>query len=167
MIRFKTFFKLIMEDVQASRRIGIEHISKLKPLEFLALCDHFKNDLKGIISQEKVKINLKIDGCGCLHYDTLIDTLEEGKLKIGDIVREQKNVSVKSFNFNTNKEEYNKVTNWRELDSSDDWYKVTTSSGKTITITGEHPVYLKNLNCWRRVDEVKEGDEVLISTSTI
>jgi len=61
LIRFKTFLK---EQVQATKRVGIEHLSKLKPLEFLELCEYFKNDLKGIISSEKIKINLKIDGAG-------------------------------------------------------------------------------------------------------
>lgn len=58
------FKKFINEDVAQSKRVGIEHLSKLKPIEFIELCKYFKEDLKGIISQEKVKINLKIDGCG-------------------------------------------------------------------------------------------------------
>jgi hypothetical protein len=60
--RFKKF--LIEAEVAQSKRVGIEHISKLKPLEFINLCEYFRDDLKGIISQERVKINLKIDGCG-------------------------------------------------------------------------------------------------------
>lgn len=60
----KTFKQFIKESVSASKRVGIEHISSLKPLEFISFCNYLKKDLKGIISQEKVKINLKIDGCG-------------------------------------------------------------------------------------------------------
>lgn len=57
-------FKLLNEEIRSSKRIGIEHLSKLKPLEFLNLIKYFQDDLKGIISSEKVKINIKIDGCG-------------------------------------------------------------------------------------------------------
>jgi len=60
----KTFKQFIREDVQASKRVGIEHVSKLKPLEFISFCNYLQDELGGIISQENVKINLKIDGCG-------------------------------------------------------------------------------------------------------
>ena len=61
----KTFKQYLKEqEVKTSKRVGIEHIYALKPLEFIDLCRYFKNDLKGIIKPKKVKINLKMDGAG-------------------------------------------------------------------------------------------------------
>lgn len=41
------------------------------------------------------------------------------------------------------------------------WYSIELADGKKIRITGNHPIYLPKLKCWRRVDELKEGDIVL------
>ena len=35
--------------------------------------------------------------------------------------------------------------------------------GTKLTITGNNPVWLPTLNCYRRVDELKQGDYVLMS----
>lgn len=56
-------FKLFCE-TESSKRVGIKHISELPPIEFISLCRYFKDELNSIISNDKVKINLKMDGCG-------------------------------------------------------------------------------------------------------
>lgn len=50
--------------VAAKKRVGIDHLSKMKPLEFIALLKHFRDDLGGLITSEKIRVTEKVDGAG-------------------------------------------------------------------------------------------------------
>jgi hypothetical protein len=42
------------------------------------------------------------------------------------------------------------------------WFKITLENGITMPpLTGNHLVWLPNLQCWRRVDALKVGDKLL------
>ena len=41
--------------------------------------------------------------------------------------------------------------------------EIELEDGTKLTITGNNPVWLPTLNCYRRVDELKQGDYVLMS----
>lgn len=60
MIRFRQY----LQEVAQTKRVGIQHIEKMKPLDFIALMNYFKSDLKGVLSQKAVKITEKVDGAG-------------------------------------------------------------------------------------------------------
>lgn len=50
--------------VKATRRVGIEHLELLKPVDFINLMKILENDFKGILSKSNITIREKIDGCG-------------------------------------------------------------------------------------------------------
>lgn len=116
--------------------------------------------------KDKIKFPLysqpKFDGC--VDGNTELDTKEFGKLKISDIVNNNIKCSVKSFNTDTGKFEYKEVVHKflnKKVSENIQWYKITTESGENITLTGNHLVYLPDLLCWRRVDQLI-GDENLM-----
>lgn len=113
---------------------------------------------------ETVLCSPKLDGC--LDGSSLLYTKEHGLIPIECIVDNKLECKVKSFNIKTGKDEYKSVKHWfkdRELDESIQWFEIQTESGRTLKLTGNHKVYLPQLKCWRRVDELNEDDEVLIS----
>lgn len=57
-------FKNYLAEVKKTKRVGIDHINKMKPLDFIALMQYFKNDMEGILKGESVKITEKVDGMG-------------------------------------------------------------------------------------------------------
>lgn len=107
-------------------------------------------------------VSPKIDGC--LSGDTLIQTKEFGIKAIKYIVENKLNCRVLSYNTKTKKNEYKKVLNYfqdRELGEKIQWYEIETFDGKILKLTGNHKVFLPELNCWRRVDELT-GEENLM-----
>lgn len=42
-----------------------------------------------------------------------------------------------------------------------EWYEIELEDGRKITITGNNPVWIPELNAYRRVDELN-GDEFLL-----
>jgi hypothetical protein len=106
----------------------------------------------------------KLDGC--LSYDTLINT-DKGKLMIGDIINNNIDCLVDTYNTNTNLIERKKILNRMKngIDINEQqqtqWYEIEVEDGRKIKITGNHRVYLPKLRCWRRVDELNENDILL------
>jgi intein/homing endonuclease len=99
---------------------------------------------------------------GCVDYSTLVDTLEYGTIKIGKLVDEKLPVHIKSLNLETKEIEYAPVSNHYLLKNDGEWYEIELEDGRTIIITGNNPVYLPNLNCYRRADELTVDDFVLV-----
>lgn len=99
---------------------------------------------------------------GCADYHTLIDTVEFGVLPIGHIVQQQLCVHVASYDTITNEISYNLVESHRELPNNDDWYELETVDGEVVKLTGNHPVWLPDINCYRRVDELVGTEKVLV-----
>ena len=115
-------------------------------------------------------ISRKLDGC--FKDDTNIQT-SEGTKTIKEIVDQVLGgcvVFVKSYNEKTKKIEHKRVLNGfrnvtdvQEANKKTTWYKITTSDGRTLIATGIHRIFIPNLNCWRRVDEMDVNDQVLIT----
>ena len=106
--------------------------------------------------------SIKVDGC--LSGDTLIKTKEFNLKTIKYIVENKLNCSVLSYNLKTKKNEYKKVINYfkdRILSELIIWYEIETENGQVLKLTGNHRVFLPELNCWRRVDELT-GEEKLM-----
>lgn len=107
-------------------------------------------------------VSPKLDGC--LAGDSLVKTKEYGYVTIKHIVENKLECSVLSYNTKSNKNEYKKVLNYfenRELNEEVIWYEIETIDGKTLKLTGNHKVFLPELNCWRRVDQL-DGTENLM-----
>lgn len=106
--------------------------------------------------------SVKVDGC--LSGDSMIKTKEFGIKTIKYIVENKVKCNVLSYNTKKKKNEYKEVLNYfkdRSLDEEVQWFEIETDDGKTLKLTGNHKVFLPELNCWRRVDELV-GDENLM-----
>jgi len=116
------------------------------------------NDRKGKV---KYPVGVQIKFNGCLEGSSLIKTKEYGYKPISYIVEKKLDCKVQTFNEKTKKKEYNQITNWftdNEYNGETQWFQIHLSSGEKLTLTGNHKVYLPELECWRRVDELTEED---------
>ena len=101
----------------------------------------------------------KLDGC--LHEDTFVKTAL-GDFKIKDV---KVGMSVYTFNETTGMEELKPVVgvykNGVDVnETKTEWFKITLENGQDITLTGNHRVWVDNLKCWRRVDELDGTEEL-------
>lgn len=99
---------------------------------------------------------------GCMHYDTIIETLEYGSQRLGHIVDNKIKCKVLCRDLVYNIDIYSDITDFFRSEEETEWYEIETDSGKTITITGDHPVWLPSLGCYRKVSELAIDDSVLI-----
>jgi hypothetical protein len=107
----------------------------------------------------------KLDGC--VTGDTIINT-SKGSRTIKEIVEKQLPIEVLSYNTSTRQCEYKKVVGYsKNLENVSEtknieWYELEAEDGRILKITGNHPVYLPKLDCYRRVDELNGDEEILI-----
>ena len=103
----------------------------------------------------------KLDGC--VSGDTLI-TMENGeRIPIKEIVESKIEGNVQTYNPETGKIEFNKILNhMKNMDDINEskyqWYEIELDDGRKIRLTGNHKVFIPELGCYRRVDELT-GDE--------
>jgi hypothetical protein len=109
---------------------------------------------------ELVEFSEKIHGCAS--EDTPVNTLEHGDIPIRDIVRNQMAVHVLSRNVLTQEDSYEAVVGWSETPDTGDWYEIQVA-GKTLHLTGNHPVWLPDLSVYRQVRDLCPNDTVLLS----
>jgi len=110
----------------------------------------------------------KLDGC--LHGYSMI-SLENEDMKIHELYElfldsmTKDLPKIKTYNETTGQNEYKSIKcvmlNGVDIkEKTSNWYKITTDSGKELVLTGNHRVWVDNLQCWRRVDEL-DGTETL------
>lgn len=107
----------------------------------------------------------KLDGC--LHSETLVSTTN-GDEAIKNI---KQGMKVFSFNIETNQQELKTVIgvykNGIDINETKiEWFKITFENGKHIILTGNHRIWINNLNCWRRVDELDGTEDLKILNKT-
>ena len=107
---------------------------------------------------------------GCIAYDTQIETLEFGYLTIKEIYDQRLECHIKAFDFEKNEVVYVPIDNHYFLADDGEWYEIELEDGRTIKITGNNPVWLPELNCYRKVEDLitddflsVEGDKSFIS----
>lgn len=118
------------------------------------------------INEDVWFVSRKLDGC--LHADTIIEFEDGTKLSIKEVVDNKVEGKIKSYNINSNKIEFKTIKNWMvNLDdineNNSEWFEIELENGKKIKLTGNHRVWLPELRCWRRTDELN-GDEKLLIT---
>lgn len=111
-------------------------------------------------------VSRKLDGC--LHEDSIIEFEDGTKLTIKEIVDNKVKGRIKSYNTSSNKIEFKTIKDWMvNLDDTrednSEWFEIELEDGKKIKLTGNHRVWLPELKCWRRTDELN-GDEKLLIT---
>ncbi len=58
-------FREIYTEIKSTKRVGIQHLNQLKPMDFIKLVNMFKDEMKGKISNKNASVTLKVDGFGC------------------------------------------------------------------------------------------------------
>lgn len=100
----------------------------------------------------------KTDQERCCDANTQIST-EDGIKTIKEICDSHYPGKVKSFNHNTNSEEWMPVTDWSVKSRiSSPWLRIKTRAGKEITVTANHKVFVKEDDCYREAKYLKVGD---------
>jgi hypothetical protein len=106
----------------------------------------------------KFEARHKLDGC--CDENTILLT-EDGNKTIKEICDTQYLGKVLGYNHETSQEEMVDILAHSVKSNNNDWYELELEDGKTITLTGNHKVYLPELDCYRRVEDLK-GDEVFL-----
>lgn len=119
--------------------------------------DSFKERFP-VLENETFVIQEKIDGC--LEENTILDTLEFGPLSIKEIVSKQLNCHVKSYDIINNEIVFDKIINFSKEILNKEWFEIELENGEKLIATGNHRVWLADLKCWRRVDELTNDDHL-------
>lgn len=98
---------------------------------------------------------------GCVDADTIINT-SEGKMTIKNIVDNKLPVEIEAFDINTNQKVFVPIDNYYMIPNDGEWYELELENGQTLKITGNNPVWLPELGCYRPVENLKIGDSVLV-----
>lgn len=106
-----------------------------------------------------IYVTEKVDGC--LSDCAVIDT-EDGPKTIKEVCDIKYTGKIKSFD--TEKEEvfWDDVVGHSIGSKSNDWYEIELENGTNITLTGNHKVWVPELNCYRRADLLKVGDLLML-----
>lgn len=101
-------------------------------------------------------IRLKLDGC--LDGETVVET-EHGKRTIKQVCEDKDS---KVLAFVDGEQKFVDIQGYSIKSPSNNWYELELEDGKIVKLTGNHMVYLPELNCYRRVDELNGDEEVLL-----
>ena len=107
-----------------------------------------------------VAISVKVHGC--VEKSTIVNTKEFGDLTIGEIVDNKINCHILARDIEKDEDVYVSIDQHYMIPNDGDWYEIELEDGKQLTITGNNPVWLPELNCYRKVEELV-GDEYLLS----
>lgn len=101
----------------------------------------------------------KIDGC--VDGSTVLETLEFGNKTIREIVDNRLDCHVKGLFHGKNEVIFSRVLGFSVEDNVDkQWFEIELENGQKLRLTGNHKVWLPELECYRRVDQLN-GDEVV------
>lgn len=123
-------------------------------------------NMKGVLQKyadEKVVITAKMEGQSCVSSDTIVDT-EDGPKTIKELV--DSNFSGKVWSMNgVGEKELKEVEKCHclENDEKTEWYELETEDGRKLKITGNDMVYLPELKCYRRVDQLTGNEKLLVN----
>jgi hypothetical protein len=99
----------------------------------------------------------------CVPWDTVVNT-DMGKLRVGDIVSNKRQVKVESYNEVTGQVEWQPVVNWFTRSNKEELYRISWGTGKRGSLfrcTGNHPVLTPT--GYITAESLKIGDEVMMS----
>ena len=119
---------------------------------------HFGANLHKFSKGQWIIVTEKLHGC--VAGDTLVETLEIGKISIKEIVEKKLRVRIKAMDTLTNEIVYVPIDDYYFLPNDGDWYEIELENGIKLLITGNNPIWLPELNCYRKVEEL-EGNETI------
>lgn len=98
---------------------------------------------------------------GCVEANTIIHT-NLGDKTIKEIVDNKLDCKVLALNIYANELEYVDIDEYFFKENNGEWYEIELENGSKIKITGNNPVWLPDLQCYRRVDELQGNENLLI-----
>jgi len=101
----------------------------------------------------------KLDGC--CDENTILQT-SLGPKTIKEICDNEIFCEVEAFDLEKEKNIMTPILGHSIKNACHDWFELTIENGKTIKLTGEHRVWLPELNCYRKVKDLKENDVFLV-----
>lgn len=146
---------------QRDRKGYSEDIRAVPALKPMLAHDFFKHEHK---VKFPVYVQNKFDGC--VSGDTLIETKEYGYKPIKWLVDNNIECHVRSLNIKNNKKEYKLIKyHFKDKISKEKvkWYEVILESGEKLILTGNHLVFIPELLCWRRVDELNGTENLMVN----
>jgi hypothetical protein len=173
---------LDIKDTSKWKKITHEYplgsLDKIQKIEELSSWLKSTNNCKSFVVQEKldgISLGLTYEngklieagtrGDGCCDFNTEIE-FDNGTIeKIGNIVENKINGKVKCYNILENTITYENILDWSINNNDNEWFEIEYQKeniNNKIILTGNHRVFLPLLNCYRRVDELTENDEILI-----
>ncbi|RLC48833.1 MAG: hypothetical protein DRH57_01460 [Candidatus Cloacimonadota bacterium] len=117
----------------------------------------------GNFLQREIIITEKLDGANCVDGDTILNT-SAGEKTIREIHETNYRGLVESYNISNGEIEFRQILNSFIATDNDEWYEIEDTEGNCLKVTEEHLVYLPELNCYRKVKELKEGDKILLKS---
>jgi RNA-splicing ligase RtcB/intein/homing endonuclease len=96
----------------------------------------------------------------CLPATSKILTEFGYTLNIEQLVKEKRREKLVVFNPIQKKVENSNIAYFWEFDNNKEMYEIITLTGRKITCTADHPIF--TLSGWKKAEELKEGDLVLI-----
>ncbi len=101
---------------------------------------------------DEFEIFEKLDGC-CFE-NTILET-EDGYKTIREICETKYQGKVLSFNHDLEVLEFKSIDNWMIGSETDDWYEIECNDGTFLQLTGNHKIWINELQCYRTVDDLK------------
>jgi len=108
-----------------------------------------------------VTISVKVHGC--VEKSTIVNTKEFGDLTIGEIVDNKINCHILARDIEKDEDVYVSIDQHYMIPNDGDWYEIELEDGRKLTITGNNPVWLPELNCYRKVEELVGNEYLLLS----
>lgn len=122
---------------------------------------NLRKEIAKINPDDYIAINNKIHGC--IKWDTILNVRDRGKMTIKQILEEGVKVSVRAYDLLKERDVWAEISDFHFKPNDGEWYEIELDNGKKITITGNNPVFLPELYCYRRVDELSAGDILQIN----
>jgi RNA ligase (TIGR02306 family) len=122
-------------------------------------CEHANVYVNDLIDGERVVVTEKVHGC--CDENTILIT-EDGEKTIKEICDTRYKGMVLSFDVDKEIIQFDKIINHDIQENIDNWFLIELEDGTEIKLTDNHRVYLPDLNCYRPISDIKEGDYFLL-----
>lgn len=99
---------------------------------------------------------------GCVERSTMVETQEYGEIPIGKIVDNKLQCHIKAFDITTQTVIFVPIGDWYLMKNDGEWYDIELEDGRKLTITGNNPVWVPEINGYRRVDELIGTESLLV-----
>jgi len=109
---------------------------------------------------KEIVVTIKMDGENCLEKNSQLITSKGNKF-ISQLVENKIYTQVLGYDEVSGKDVFVDILGFKQGNLSNDWYEIELEDGTILKATGDHKIFLKDLNCYRKVKNLKIGDNLL------